>query len=212
MSTIPTNCDTHTVQSAPASSQSSTSKEERSKVKWIWLSVGTAAIALGACGARLPADITLANAGFEEPVPRIGIIPGWIVSQHAGPLSYEMVVDDQVHAEGHASFRIKRVRAQVYGRIAQRVPIHNLDGKTVEISAMLKTEEVGNKGIVVQLTQEGRTTERATTDPVTGTQDFKQVTVQMKIAPGASELEVAATLRDAGTAWLDDVRVRVIDP
>ncbi len=175
-------------------------------------SVALVAILLGACAARAPGQIALANAGFEDPVQRTGIIPSWIVSQHAGPLSYEMVIDDQVRAEGHASFRIQRIREQVYGRIAQRVPIHDLDGRTVEVSAMVKTEAVGPKGFVVQLTQEGRTTDRATTDSLSGTLDFKRVTAQMKIAPGASELEVAATLRDAGTAWLDDVRVRVTDP
>jgi hypothetical protein len=187
-------------------------RQAATKVKWIWLMTGSASLVLAACGKTSSGDIALINAGFEDSVPRVGIIPGWIVSQHAGPLSYEMTVDDRVHAEGHASFRIKRLREQVYGRIVQRVPIHDLDGRTVEVSAMIKTEDVGSRGAILQLTQEGKATDRVTTDALSGTQDFKRVSARMKILPGANDLEVGATLRDGGTVWLDDVRLNIVEP
>lgn len=180
-------------------------------MRWAPRISALAAILLLGCGDGTT-EIPIVNAGFEAPVKRAGEIPGWTVIQHAGPPSYETAIDTKTRSEGAASFRIRRIREQVYGSIFQRVPVANLAGKTVELSAMLKTEDVGDKGWILQLTQTSGSVDRVSAAPLTGTTDFTRVTLKAKILAGTREVEIAASLRDGGTAWIDAVHLRVTDP
>jgi len=52
---------------------------------------------------------------------------------------------------------------------------------------------------------------RRSAPSVTGTQDFRKITLRTQVPTGALEVEIAAVLSDRGTAWLDDVHLRVVD-
>lgn len=170
------------------------------------------ALVLGGCAGRDKNEIALVNPGFEAATQGNGIIPGWMTAQHAGPISYEMTIDRKVKAEGAASFRITRKREQVYGSVSQRVPAADLAGKTVELSAMLKTERVGEKGWSLRLRPVGAEDNTVTAGTLTGTTEFTRVAAKLQVPQGTRELEIFATLKDGGSAWLDDVHLRVVEP
>ncbi|HSE12255.1 MAG TPA: hypothetical protein VLB69_06450 [Rudaea sp.] len=179
-------------------------------------SAGVAALFLAACsspdaGSRVPvrsvADIPVANAGFEEPGTP-DRIPGWILSQHAGPQAYEMTQDATAPFAGHASFRMRRTRNQVYGLLYQEIAIDAFAGKTVELSAMARTADVGPHGWLIYIDMPGR---RETSDALTGTTDWRAVHVRAKLPPDAHRISIGVLLLDAGTGWLDDVHLKVVE-
>lgn len=164
-------------------------------------------------GAKGENEIAIVNPGFEEPARADGEIPGWEKAQHAGPVSYEMSVDTEVRSRGRASFRIARKREQFYGQIAQVVPIAAYAGRTIELSAQMKTDDVGPKGWQLMLTFTGGVRNpRHSAPPLTDTQDFRKITIRTQVPQGAQGAEIAATLLDRGTAWLDDVHINVVEP
>jgi len=169
-------------------------------------------LALAGCTQNEKNEIALVNPGFEDASPTAGEIRGWETAQHAGPVSYEMTMDTDVHSQGRASFRITRKREQVYGQIAQLVPIAAYAGRTIELSVQMKTDDVGADGWQLMLTFTGGVPNpRHTAAPLTGTQGFREVTIRTQVPAGAPEAEIAAILNDRGSAWLDDVRLRVVD-
>jgi len=182
--------------------------------------IGAASVALAGCVGHteapayveLPGSIALRNPDFEAGLGADGAIEGWTQSQHAGPPSYKFAIDHDVSATGAASFRIERTREQVYGLIAQNVPIAAYAGHTIELTAQTKTDNVGPHGWQLTLTFTGGVPNpRRSAPSVTGTQDFRKITLRTPVPSGALEVEIAAVLSDRGTAWLDDVHLRVVD-
>lgn len=178
---------------------------------------GVAALFLVACAnpdpgshepARSAVDIPVANGGFEEPGTP-DRIPGWTLSQHAGQQAYEMTQDTTAPFAGHASFRMSRVRNQVYGLLYQKIPIDRFAGKTIELSAMARTADVGPRGWVIYIDMPGA---RETSGALTGTTDWRPMRVRAKLPPDARVISIGVLLLDAGTGWVDDVQLRVVDP
>jgi hypothetical protein len=163
----------------------------------------------GAGGAtRVIAKIDVANAGFEEPgAPNR--IPGWTLSQHAGVAAYEMTEDAAAPFAGLASFRLHRTRPQVFGLLFQEVPVDPYAGKTIELSAMARTADVGPLGWVVYIDVPGS---RETAAPLTGTTDWQTVRARVKVPAGTHQISIGAMLLDSGTGWLDDVTLNVVEP
>lgn len=176
-----------------------------------------AAVLLAACanpdsgssgGVRAIAKIDVVNAGFEEPgAPNR--IPGWTLSQHAGVAAYEMTEDATTPFAGHSSFRLRRTRPQVFGLLFQEVPIDPHAGKMLELSAMARTADVGPLGWVVYIDVPGG---RETATPLTGTTDWRSVSVRVKVPADTHRVSIGAMLLDSGTGWLDDVQLRVVEP
>lgn len=157
------------------------------------------------------AELVVANPGFEEPLasPR-----GWRLSQHAGAEAFEMGRDDKVFAEGGHSFRMKRHTPQVYGLVDQRVALRQSAGQTMRFSAMLRTEDVGPMGwmlVVNFLGETGGILGQVRSEPMTGTSDWRRVTLENQIPVGTEQLAAGAMLLDRGTGWVDDVKLSVVD-
>jgi hypothetical protein len=178
---------------------------------------GAAALLLVACAnpdsgsssaTRVVASIPVANSGFEEP-GALDRVPGWKLSQHAGVAAYEMTQDATAPFAGRASFRMRRTQNQVYGLLYQEVPVDPYAGKTLELSAMARTAEVGPQGWVLYIDVPGS---RETATPLTGTTDWQAVRVRMKAPAEAHKVSIGGMLLDGGTAWLDDVQLRVVEP
>ncbi len=168
------------------------------------------ALALVACGksADPGKSIALLNGDFER-VADDGSIPGWTMVQHAGPRSYEMVVDAQGVYAGKGSFRMTRTQEQFYGSIKQDVAVGKFAGQWLELSAMVKTRDVGPAGwkLMVLGIDKGENS-----PAFTGTSDWQRATLRVQLPNGVSTISVGATLLDAGTGWLDDVQLKVVAP
>jgi hypothetical protein len=174
-------------------------------------------LALTACSSGKPGSETAAvgrkldvvNAGFEQPA-NDGTIPGWTPMMHADPGSFQMRVDTEVSHQGHGSFHITRVRNEPYGMISQDIDATPYSGKTLELSAMSKTRDVGAKGWKLVLNGNARNT-LIYSAPLTGTQDWQRQSVTLKVTPLVRKVSFGGILLDAGDAWLDDVELKLLD-
>ncbi len=170
-----------------------------------------AASLLLATGA-MAAEIAVKNADFEEAF--VGKrIPGWSRTQHAGVRAYEIIRDAEDPGHGKYSIRMLRTTEQAYGMISQVIESEKLAGKRVELTAALKTAEVGELGWVMVMTFMYHNTmlDQVRATPVTGDTGWKDVVLD-KVAPkNATAVEIGFLLLDGGTGWADNVRLRVLD-
>ena len=169
------------------------------------------AIASTASAAKV-IEATIVNPGFEaQGADKQSAIPGWAVSQHVGPISYESKIDTRVHAQGKASFRMTRIQDQAYGLISQKVPIAPATvDRTVELSAQMRTSGVDKDGWMLMLTVMAPSgNEQVRSTPLLGKHEFTRVKVSAKLPAGTRELDIGALLLGGGSAWLDDVHLRI---
>lgn len=165
---------------------------------------------LAGCARHDDGEIALVNPGFEAAPVAAAWVPGWTFSRHVGTDAYEFAVDDEVAAEGQKSLRMRRYAVQVYGALSQHVALAGHAGETIELSARLKTKEVGARGWVLVLTVIASTgNQQFRAAPMTGTQEFAETKIRAKLPEGVEAVDVGALLRDAGTGWIDDVRLRL---
>ena len=159
----------------------------------------------------------LENPGFEMAGGDHNI-PGWNLSQHAGDPAYDMTVDTTIAATGKQSFRVTQTLPEAYGMIEQHVVASpDLIGKTMRLTARLKTSGVSAEGwslfLFVADASEYVLTAYSS-QPIIGTTDWQTIEVIGKVSPNTARFTVGARLADSGsggTAWLDDVELRVME-
>ncbi len=168
----------------------------------------------GHAHAAQPTEVAIANPGFEAPGgDKQNPIAGWMLSQHAGPISYESKIDTRVRAQGKASFRITRIQDQIYGSISQKVTIAPAAvDRTVELSAQMRTVGVDKRGWVLMMTVMAPSgNDQVRSEPLLGKHEFTRVKVSAKLPAGTRELDIGALLMGGGSAWLDDVHLRIVE-
>ncbi len=153
--------------------------------------------------------IALVNGDFEQPAGN-GSIPGWIYLHHAGVDAYKVSLDTESPAQGKVSAKMVRSQPQIYGTLSQLISMKGYDGKTVRVTAKMKTDGVGEKGWVLFMSARGLDG-NVYSAPMTGTTAWKDVSIEAKMPVGITQLNLGATLLDAGTGWFDDVKVSVVD-
>ncbi len=163
-----------------------------------------------------PRTIPVANPGFETVDAKPA--SGWFLSQHAGPISYEITRQHQGCAEGDGCVRLLRTLPQVYGMIHQTIDGRTLvPGQILELTAHLRSEGVGPQGWRLFMNFNGRRPgarasgqlEQALSDTLTGDTDWQRMVVRSRIPEGTNQVAFGATLIDEGAGWLDEVSLRV---
>ena len=156
------------------------------------------------------APVTLVNPGFESTKPGVrGDPEGWTAIQHAGPLSYTFKLDTGVRHDGAASLRVDNIGSEPFGAVFQQLPAAALRGKTLRLSAWLRTRDAAGSGAVLTLQgmQGGATIahNHMTTAPVKGTTEWKRYEITLAIPRAADQVEIGAMLQGPGAMWIDDV-------
>jgi hypothetical protein len=168
----------------------------------------TAHVAKAAEQLRMPGS-ALANPDFEQTAAD-GSVPGWAKTQHAGPVSYDMRIDHEGAYAGRGSFHMTRTQPQVYGSLTQTLDARAYAGKTIELSAMLKTKGVGPRGWRLFINADMPGT--LVYSPVLkGDSDWTRESVRLNVPAKAHQLTVGVSLLDAGEGWMDNVELRPVD-
>jgi len=166
---------------------------------------------LAACKQAKYDVVPLINADFEQPAAADSPVPGWTLTQHAGPPSYEFVLDDKSPAEGKKSFSIRQTQKQWYGAAGQIVPLKNAEKRVLRLRAKVKTKEVGADGwnLQIDFRNGSGVIDTIKSKPATGTKGWREVTVEGPVPIGTVEVGVTAVLEGGGTGWLDDVHLEL---
>ena len=164
----------------------------------------------GAAATTSPAasTIAVANGDFEQRASD-GSIPGWTLMRHAGQQVYEIAVEPSAAYRGSGGFRITRTREQIYGSLVQDVELPAGIAGMVELSAMMKSADVGPDGWKLMVIAADVPEYSAA---LVGSNDWQRVSVRAKLPANAHTIRVGATLLDSGTGWLDDVELRAVAP
>ena len=166
--------------------------------------------AAGSPAATAPAGAAQVVNGDFEQTASDGSIPGWDQVQHAGEKSYEMRIDADGAYAGHGSFHMIRTKPQVYGSLTQNLDLRAYAGKTLELSAMLKSHDVGPDGW--KLMVNGNLAGTLQYSPgLTGSTDWQRQSVTLKLPPNARRVTIGVTLLDAGEGWADNIEAKVLD-
>ncbi|HEY8243754.1 MAG: hypothetical protein ACHQJ7_10780 [Vicinamibacteria bacterium] len=168
----------------------------------------------------LAAPVALVNPGFESKKPGEGGSPeGWVAIQHAGAESYDFVLDSGQKHSGTQSMRIKRIGPEPYGTIQQILDGTRYAGKTVRLSGWIRTDAVPDgrntgAGLILSALRGSSfiAHEHMKKTRVRGTTDWKRYTIELKLPPATTRLELGATLEGAGTVWVDDFELEVVEP
>jgi uncharacterized protein YcfL len=155
--------------------------------------------------------LPLKNPSFEESDQHV---KSWGFSQHAGEPSYLVSIDTNESTEGKNSYRIERKLVQAWGMINQWLPLENAIGKSVTLSAMVKSENLGPKGFDLSLVfRKANRKYISAVDSaiVTGSNGWQRIEVTSIVPAHTAHLQITAVLNDAGTAWLDDVELSITD-
>ena len=62
--------------------------------------------------------------------------------QHAGPRSYEFSLDDKIVHGGKQSLRVDNIGRAPHGMVFQDLPVGELRGRTLRLSAYVRTRDV----------------------------------------------------------------------
>ncbi|MEW7996852.1 MAG: hypothetical protein G8D81_17175 [gamma proteobacterium symbiont of Clathrolucina costata] len=156
-------------------------------------------------------SLPLKNPSFEQSDQHLN---GWGFSQHAGEQAYAVSVDTTDSTDGKNSYRIERKLVQAWGMINQWLPLDNATGKSIKLTAMIKSENLGPDGFDLNLVfrkANRKVIGKIGTEAITGTNSWQRVVVTGVVPAHTAHLQITAVLNDAGTAWLDDVRVSITD-
>ena len=164
--------------------------------------------AAGTAAAPVGQPIAVENGDFEQTDP-YGAVPGWMTLQHAGVPSYDMKIEPEAAHAGHGGFRMTRTHEQVYGTLAQDIQFPQPLSGAVELSAWLKSADVGPEGWKLMVIAGGPP---EYSQALTGTQDWQHVTVRAALKPNTTSIRIGITLLDAGSGWADQVELRPIAP
>ncbi|MET0028751.1 MAG: hypothetical protein ABW101_14075 [Candidatus Thiodiazotropha sp.] len=156
-------------------------------------------------------SLPLVNPSFEASDQ---LVKGWAFAQHAGEPSYSVSIDSTESADGKNSYRIERKKVQAWGMLNQWIKLDDAIGKSVKLSAMVKSETLGPNGFDLNLVfrkANRKFISSVGSEAVTGSNDWHRIEVIGVVPAGTAHLQVTAVLNDAGTAWLDDVRLSITD-
>jgi Carbohydrate binding domain len=166
------------------------------------------------------ASVALVNAGFESTQQGpLGAPEGWWAVQHAGPRSYTFTLDTTNPHSGERSLKVVNIGPEPFGSIFQKVGAAPYRGRTLRLAAWLRTEGTkGNRygagaGLNLQSMKGGYpiASVMMRKDAVEGTTDWARYEVTLKVPDDAEHVELGLNLFGAGTAWLDDVALDVMD-
>ncbi|MCG7955633.1 MAG: hypothetical protein JAY91_08935 [Candidatus Thiodiazotropha endolucinida] len=156
-------------------------------------------------------SLPLKNPSFEESDQ---FVKGWGFSQHAGEPAYEVSIDTSDSTDGKHSYRIERKLVQAWGMINQWLPLDSAVGKSIKLSAMIKSEALGPKGFDLSLVfrkANKKFISEIASEIVTGTHGWQRLEVVAVVPAKTAHLQITAVLNDAGTVWLDDVQLTLIE-
>jgi hypothetical protein len=133
---------------------------------------------------------------------------------------YAVTTDRAVLHAGRASARLASVIANPtrYGLLGQVVDAAPYQNKRVRLSAFVKTDKVAKwAGLFMRIDSPDRDPKHALAidamerRPIRGTTNWTRVQVVLDVAPDASQIVLGATLTGAGSMWLDEVRLDIVD-
>jgi hypothetical protein len=168
------------------------------------------------------APVPIVNPDFESTKAGASGLDGWSTYQHTGPESYDFALDSGEKKDGTQSLRIANIGPEPFGSLKQTISATGLTGKTLKLSAWVKTSAIpepgkrGSGGAALTLTAlRGSAvvaTETMRKRELRGTADWTRHSIELSIPPNAVSIDFGATLLGPGRVWVDGFALETVDP
>ncbi|WP_342644626.1 S41 family peptidase [Mucilaginibacter sp. CSA2-8R] len=152
----------------------------------------------------------IANAGFETTSDTLATTPqSWKWRPTAG---YTVKLTEQEKHAGSKSLQIQSAGAApgAYQTVSQVIPIQTSVLKRITVMAYLKASDVKSNAQLLAQVFDSRNrilshqTSQMQQEALSGTNDWKRLTLKLTIDSNAKTLLLGAQLTGTGTVWLDD--------
>ncbi len=186
----------------------------RAALAWA-LPVIVSGCATAPAGAPALREIALANPGFElDAIPGRNCATRWDCSAHSDPNAYAYALDEPQPGAGTRSLRIERVRNEPWGIIAQVVRDPALRGAKLRFSHAVRTEGVAGNGVgpFFQAHTGAGVSFGMVKRLATGSSPWKRLEVEFVVPREAVLFEVGALFEGGGKAWIDAVKLELVEP
>jgi len=142
---------------------------------------------------------------------------GW---ERRGPIlvgaSYGMQLDREVRRGGLSSLRIRSADAgrNDLGQVAQRFVADDYRGRRVRLAGYARIADVAVSAVLLMRIDggtEGTPFDYMQDRPLRGTTDWQRIEIVLDVPADAARFYLGAALRGAGTIWIDDLDLSVVD-
>lgn len=160
--------------------------------------------------------IDIRNASFAE-VDSRGWLVGWEGMEHNLGNSYRFVADTEVAFSAPASARVERYGPEIYGHLRQLIPVQpQWVNKNVRLSAMVRTDTPADAsvGLIFQMNRADGSIlsfNHMFDDRLSGKNEWRRVSVDLKVLPNTYRINVGGILEGSGKAWFDDFQLELLD-
>lgn len=128
-----------------------------------------------------------------------------------------VTVDNDVFYSGKTSLKIERkpgTKKAVAFRVTSYIPSGAVKGKTLEVTAFIKTDNVENGQASLRVRVDGKNWRILENDEMenhgaTGTTPWNQYTLEMQVPPEAVSVAMGPVLTGTGSAWFDSFKVSI---
>lgn len=188
------------------------------------LAIALAAATLGACttAAPIPAD---ADAALSRPIALVPLPNGdfeaaalagrdcpasWWCAMHADVTSFSFAAVTESGSRGRF-LKVTRVKAEPWALASQAVPIADVRGKRLRVSASVQTSALEGKAgpVIMMQGSDGRAIGDAKSLLSRGT-GWTRAMVEIDVPSNAAIVEVSLYMEGGGWAGFDDVQVAVV--
>jgi hypothetical protein len=165
--------------------------------------------------ARTGTVIPLQNPSFNADAQ--GQMTGWTKGEHGAADSYTFVADADNAYSAPSSARIKRHGNEPFGLLDQSFKIQpEWRNKSVRLSGMLRSEGANGVGGALIIRVDGGSGEILAWNfmadtRVVGTQEWKHYSIDLKIPPNGTVLQLGVMLEGGGILWADDLLLELLD-
>jgi hypothetical protein len=159
--------------------------------------------------------LTASLARADEPLKR-GDPTGWFASGSAQH-QYDIGIDHVMHRSGKGSGMIRSKAAKIdgFGSLAQEIKADDYRGKRLRLSAYVRSANVAQwAGMFMRVDTPSKNAiafDNMIDRAVEGTTDWTKYEIVLDVAPEASKVAFGLIVNGPGTAWIDDVRLDVVD-
>jgi hypothetical protein len=156
--------------------------------------------------------LTLATPAGAQERATVG---GWF-SAGSNPAGYEMGVDHKVKFRGKGAgfVRARAENTAGFGTLMQIFKAAAYRGKRLRFTAIVRTEQVVVAGIWMRVDLPDRREgayDNMSDRPIRGTTPWMRYSVVLDVPTDATELAFGLLVAGGGSAWIDDVRLQVVD-
>jgi len=144
------------------------------------------------------------NLGFEKPTKN-KTVPDWKKKN----IGVDLMLDSITKFQGKYSLKINSnsKNAEIPG--IENIITQTFDGKEIELSGYLKTENIQNTYIYLIIGDDNNEFSFEMSSTISGTTDWQKLNIKIPYTSESTKITIACNVEGSGEVWLDDFSLKI---